>query len=359
MQVSKSKGKRGSPAPSHAALPSSSLEPLETAGQPPDPHISHKRFGSIDFNSCPPIDPLEAKFRHGGWAEDRRRVYDALMSTHQPDRRCDAFANCGSSLYLNRDGDELVLTSNHCHDRLCVPCQVARRQLLVKNVTSQITSSKRTVRFCTLTLRARECPLKDQLDRITLCFKGLRRREWWKANISGGAFFLEVKLGSGSGAWHVHAHCLVEGSFIDQRTLSSEWHAVTGDSYIVDVRAVPDAARRASYVTKYATKPADATVLRSPDHLQEFVTAIKGKRLFQCFGGWKDFALDDDDAPKRNLTVIGPIESLAARAREGDPSSLRFYEAALRKWPSLSHIFGEARPPPLDDRGTSLSESSL
>lgn len=327
-----------------ALVPSSSLEPLETPEQAPSSAIDHRRYGSADHDSFPTASAFEQSFRHSGWAADRKRVYDALMTTHQGNRRCDAFANCGSSLFLNSSGDDLVLTSNHCHDRLCQPCQTARRALLVANVTEAIAQSRLTTRFLTLTLRAREARLLDQLQRITDCFKCLRRRKFWKESIIGGAFFIECKLGANSGAWHVHLHVLVESHFIDQRTLSSEWLAVTGDSYIVDVRAITNPEKRAAYVTKYATKPADASVIRSPDALQEFVTAIKGKRLFQCFGTWKDFALEESSEGKSHLAVIGNLETLISDAKNGDPTAKRWVEAAVRKWPSLaSHL---ERPPP-------------
>lgn len=345
VQVSIKRGLRGTPRP---PVPSSSLEPLETSEQFLSEQISHPRYGSSEHDSFPSASPAEQSFRHSCWHADRRRVYDALMSTGQPQRRVDAFANCGSALFLSKDGDDLALTSNHCHDRLCQPCQTARRALLVANVIQAITTSKRTVRFLTLTLRARDCLLSDQLARLTACFKELRRRKWWKAHVDGGAMFIECKIGEKSHAWHVHAHCLIEGGYFEQKELSAEWHAVTGDSYIVDVRSVTDPARRAAYVTKYATKPADSTVLRNVDRLQEFILCIKGKRLFQCFGEWKTFSLEGDDEPRRNLTVIGSVENLAARARAGEAEASRFYYAACRKWPHLSQTFGSPAPPPTE-----------
>jgi hypothetical protein len=219
--------------------------------------------------------------------------------------------------------------------------------MLCANVTEAINLSKKTVRFCTITLRATQATLVNQLQRLTESFKSLRRRKWWKETVVGGALFIEVKLGENSKAWHVHGHLLTEGSFIDQRTFAQEWHAVTGDSYIVDVRACPDPERRAMYVTKYATKPAHPSVLQSPDHLQEFVTAIKGKRLFQCFGTWKDFALDATEPQASNLTLIGSIENIFNNARSGDTDATRWMEAAVRKWPHLADTF--AIPPPPRD----------
>lgn len=276
-------------------------------------------------------------------------MYAALVATSQPNRRLDAFANCGSSLWLHRDGDELALTSNACHDRLCIPCQVARRARLVETILVRVAEATDRVRHVTLTLKCQPVSLAAQLDRLTASFRRLRHRKFWASHVVGGAAFLEVKLGKNSHDWHAHLHILCEGSFIDQRTLCEEWHAVTGDSFITYIEPLGDPRRRALYVTKYATKPIDRTVISSTDHLQEAVCALKGRRLFQCFGTWDGFADDDADAtPRRCLTSIGPLTQLFSDARRGDVDARRWVDAALRKWPSLAESFGAPGTPTLE-----------
>lgn len=203
---------------------------------------------------------------------------------------------------------------------------------------------ERKTRFVTLTQRASDTPLPDQLDKLYRDFSTLRRRQWWKAHVTGGGAFLEVKLGASSGLWHAHLHILVEGDYLSQKELSAEWYAVTGASYIVDVRAVPDAVHRARYVTKYVTKPADSSVFADPAKLAIFVGAMKGRRLCFTFGSWRGLQLDPDEPSADQWRSIAPLCQLFSDARSGDEHAVRWTAALLRKYPNLAAAFG--RPPP-------------
>lgn len=328
----------------------SSVHSPETTDDSSGVHISHPRYGPVDHDDLSPVTPLEASFRHSCWAATRKRVYDALVRTHQKERRIDRFANCGSALWLNRDGDELVLTSNGCHDRFCVPCQTARRHALVERILVRISEARHQVRHVTLTLKCQPIGLAAQFDRLVASFRRLRANRFWRENVTGGAAFIELKLGKNSHDWHVHFHCLVETRWLDQAQLCKEWHRVTGDSYITHVEPIGDPKRRALYVTKYATKPLDSTVTSSPQHLDEAVETLKGRRLFTCFGSWDGLAADDDQDTS-NLRPVGSLNSLHRDAHDGDATALRWLEAAYRKWPSLREFFppprpGDERPPP-------------
>lgn len=315
---------------------SSSLDKPETSDPSTAAHLSSPRYGAIDHDDLAPVTPQESAYRHSCWAADRRRVYAALQRTHQSNRRQQSFANCGSSLWLHKTADDLCLTSNHCHDRLCLPCNLSRRARLIESLCLVCADAKAPVRFCTLTLKHNHLALSDQIDRLFSCFRLLRRRPWWKKSVQGGAIFLEIKVGK-DGLWHPHFHLLCETHWLDQRELASEWYAVTGDSYLCDVRPMPEPQKRIVYVTKYATKPCDQTVLNFPDKLDEFVCAIKGRRLFQPFGTWKKLLPADSDAvDKSTLSPLGNIHTLAFDAATGDPHAIRYWQAALRKWPGLS-----------------------
>ena len=88
----------------------------------------------------------------------------------------------------------------------------------------------------TLTLRHSDTPLRDQIKRLSQCFNNLKRREWWKSRVKGGVMFTELKIGRDN-KWHVHCHIIAESSYLPNHELSQEWHAVTGDSPVVDVLA--------------------------------------------------------------------------------------------------------------------------
>lgn len=323
------KGEAGTPALS------SSLEPLETSPPPSPAHIDHTRLGKVTAYTPRTVTEEESHFRHSGWAVRRRKVYHALMSTGQSENRIAAFANCGSALFVAVDhgSGNARLTCNACHDRFCVVCGRTKARVISAATTALIKAH--STRFLTLTLRASDTPLVDQLGRITRDFTVLRRRAWWKEHVDGGAAFLEVKVGENSGRWHVHLHVLVAGTYLPQAELSREWYAVTGDSFIVDVRECTDPAGRSRYVTKYVTKPASAEVFEDAARLEEFVKAIKGKRLCNTFGSWRGTCLDPSAPAEGEWESVGELSVVMRRAAGGDGASLRLLLLLRDKYPGL------------------------
>lgn len=263
-------------------------------------------------------------------------------------RQLDAFANCGNSLWLKRDGNELVLISNTCRHRACDPCNVARRQQLVDRVVLAVAEAKLDVRHVTLTLKCQPVGLKSQVDRLYASFRRMRDNKFWREHVPGGIAFFETKLGKNTHDWHVHFHIICETSWLDHKRLCEEWHKVTGDSFITYVEPIGNPQRRALYVTKYATKPLDQTVTNSPAHLDEAQEVLKGRRLFFTFGTWKKLQVDDDEEGGRQLTSVGSLSMLQSDASAGDATARRWLEAAHRKWPSLATWF-PLRPPPPDE----------
>ncbi|MBH5808787.1 protein rep, partial [Neisseria meningitidis] len=77
--------------------------------------------------------------------------------------------------------------------------------------------------------------LKKYKEQRRNALKGQRFVEYAKA--FGGVHSIEIKRGKNSGLWHPHVHMIwlcEEPPSASQ--LSREWLAITGDSYIVDVR---------------------------------------------------------------------------------------------------------------------------
>jgi hypothetical protein len=158
---------------------------------------------------------------------------------------------------------------------------------------------------------------------------------------------LELKVGERDGLWHAHLHCLVNGSFIDQRTLSTEWHSVTGDSSIVDVRAVPDAGHAARYVAKYATKPADASVYKSQDHLDEMICSLSKRRLCLTWGTWRGVDLDAPIEDNHEWSKRQPIAMLVANAKLGDLAAAAICKQIAAKHALFAKLFTWT-PDPVD-----------
>ena len=123
--------------------------------------------------------------------------------------------------------------------------------------------------FCTLTLCGKGEKLTDLIDRLYKCFRALRQHPLWTNAVRGGGAFLEVKWIDKFGRWHPHLHCIIDADFMDQGHLSTAWHSITRDSFIVDIRRVRDIKGQQRYVTKYASKPLNTSFSTSPHLLDE------------------------------------------------------------------------------------------
>lgn len=323
--------------PDRGTIPcvTASLDPLEsTVENLGDPSLPQTRYGSGEHDDLPPASEAEQRAAHHDWPQERQWIYASLGRTGTPQRALAAFAACGGNIWVASADGEPVLYCNSCHSRHCQTCARRKRAALVAAVAHRLAAARDRCRFVTLTLRCQPVPLTDQLDRLYASFRRLRQRKFWRDRVTGGCLFIEIKLGENSGKWHVHAHCLVEGSFLQQTELAEEWHAVTGDSYIVDVRSIVEDTKVASYVAKYATKPLHSNVVRSPNHLDECVCATRGRRLVQTFGDWA--GIDEEAAePQQNVKMIGNLEQLMTDANAGDAVAIRWLEAVHRKWPTL------------------------
>jgi len=117
--------------------------------------------------------------------------------------------------------------------------------------------------------------------------------------VVGAVWSYEVKRGKGSGSWHPHLHMIVLAeSMPDQAALSSEWHNITGDSFIVDVRPISqdDPASGFIEVFKYAVKFSD----QSPEDTVHAWSTLAGKRLLDSSGAFRgvdvpESLLDDSE----------------------------------------------------------------
>lgn len=322
---------------------SSSVHTLETNQQIAGLHIRHLRCGSYEHDTEPIIEE-ESAFRHSHWAVRRSQIWKAYSRVGIGDSRLSRFANCGSGLWLQRsaNGDELHLSCNKCHDRWCSACQSERAGLIREKVAQHLAG--RSVRMLTLTLRHSPTPLADQIKRLYQSFNNFRRRSSWKLHVTGGVAFLECKVSEKSGMWHPHLHILNEGSFWDQKEISREWHAVTGDSSIVHVRKVDSSEHAAFYVTKYVTKPADSSVFAQEVKLDELIISLRGTRLALPFGGWQHLKLTEKPTLDVAWISVGKMETLHSKAASGDSEAIRWLEAAQRRWPLFNSLFALPKP---------------
>lgn len=285
-------------------------------------HLKSERQPREDY-AIPPLLTGEALFRHSGWQRQRQQTWDCLQRINPMSMACYRFANCGSGAWiqLSSSGDAARCVCNCCHHRLCVPCQRAVGRIVQDNLTAHIKGKR--VRFVTLTLRHSRTPLADQVSRLYTSFSALRRRKDIAPLFVGGVSILEVKVSERDGLWHAHLHILTEGSFVDKRDLSAAWHAVTGDSSIVDIRQVQDDAKTAGYICKYISKPIDASLYANSPMLDEYVTAISGRKTMATFGTWRGLKLKQRPADTTEWHSFISLIDFAARCRARDPHALR------------------------------------
>lgn len=149
------------------------------------------------------------------------------------------------------------------------------------------------------------------------------------AKAIGGVHSIEAKRGANSGQWHPHAHMIwLCHEAPDQAALSAEWHAWTGDSFVVDVRPFHggDLVGGFMEVFKYALKFSE---LPLDDNWHAFET-LSGKRLVDAFG-----VLRGVDVP----------DELADDLIDDLPYIDLFYQWAERAGYSLMKVTGIQHPP--------------
>jgi hypothetical protein len=202
----------------------------------------------------------------------------------KPNTHVGAIRECRTHATFQRDsatGDVQVF-GDSCRDRWCVMC-CAQKQAFAKDQAAMYISSLKAPRFLTLTLKNNESDLKSQVTFLQQSFSKLRNRAYWKKNVTGGIWFLEVKRGKNSEQWHPHLHILLDGNYMEQGRLSALWELVTFGSPIIYITRISDKEHAAKYVAKYSAKPAVLKNMPLEDRM-ETITALFRKRLCGTFG---------------------------------------------------------------------------
>lgn len=132
---------------------------------------------------------------------------------------------------------------------------------------------------------------EDLAERFKHLHKG--QRELWMRKhrgrgsaldgVAAAVWSYEVKRGKNSGSWHPHLHMIaLAESMPDAVQLSSEWHNITGDSFIVDVRPISQEDPVSGFVEvfKYAVKFSD----QAPADTVHAWETLAGKRLLASSG---------------------------------------------------------------------------
>ena len=247
----------------------------------------------------------EQSTAHRGLQSSRKTIAEALHGEAATKHRAYRIRDCSQVPVFGVDEEgELFVRLGLCKDRLCPLCSSQRSKEVGERVHRQV-SAFDACRFLTLTLKHRQESLSSALSRLREGFRRLRQRRSWRTKVSACVFSLEVKWSEKTESWHPHLHILADGGFWEQRDLAREWKECTGDSPIVDIRAVPSRNHAAFYIAKYVCK-AEGIDQWPPYRICEFAVTMHGKRMIESWGRKRMQAIDetiDDRVPERRRCV--------------------------------------------------------
>lgn len=177
-----------------------------------------------------------------------------FLGTREP-RRAVKCARCGNLLHFRHwlDHDRITLAGGYfCGQwKLCLTCAIKRGATglanLVPLLVDQLQAAPQLRAYLVTVTTKDGADCAERFEHLRTCGRRYlerrndakkKRRGYVEANKASGIYWaFEGGLGKGSGSWHWHSHavwlCKVKP---DARKLSEEWHAITGDSFIVDVR---------------------------------------------------------------------------------------------------------------------------
>jgi hypothetical protein len=166
-----------------------------------------------------------------------------------------------------------------CSLKWCPRCQwwiTERRKRILGLWAAKISQPKHLI----LTQRNFSVLTRKELKTHTQNLARMRRSKSMK-NVKGGCVTVEI-TNEGKG-WHVHSHWLIDVRWLDMGTISRTWGKLVGQAFAIvkikDVRAKDYLQEVSKYVCE-----GSAMAKWPPEHILEFVTAVRGRRFFFPFG---------------------------------------------------------------------------
>ncbi len=302
--------------------------------QKPDVRAPAERRAGAEVDGWRAVDGHQ---RHNpGWAVRHRRNgrmgggFDVDAATKDERRIAHRIRHCGERLVFRApncecdpDARPSLVGANLCTHRMCHHCSRLRSRKLAGRVRERVDELRidGITRYALLTLTYRDTEvLEGCIDRCWRDLRKLRDRALWKS-VLGSVATIEIKRGERSGLWHPHLHVLVArpscrclrgrrpddyGQFcihgrvscphaLNQCCIVEAWREITGDSYVVDIRAVRadsegDMGGAIREVVKYCTKLTEVDAEVRDDGLTDVLElhrAIRGRRLLVTTGEFR------------------------------------------------------------------------
>jgi plasmid rolling circle replication initiator protein Rep len=226
--------------------------------------------------------------------------------------------NCGTYLVFTEyyTINEIRLTKSYfCKKHLlCQLCAIRRGAKMLSRYLDrykELLLSKPLNKAYMVTLTVKDgSDLKERFDHLQKSVKHLIKKRHYNGDsvmndVTGAVWSYEFKRGKNSKEWHPHCHGVwLSPCKPDQYQLSKEWHEITKDSFIVDVREItPDNPVLGflevfKYAIKFSSQPPKDTYHASLE--------LKNKRLISSFGDFYGISAPDDlnDDPLEGLPFV-------------------------------------------------------
>lgn len=249
---------------------------------------------------------------------------DGLHNTH----RAEQLLECRHYAWFvrHKTTKAVKVVANACRLRWCPVCAEAKRMRIKSAVSAWVKTVKKP-KFLTVTIKHSDTPLAAQIDRLYKAFRLFRKHKTLTDRCRGGVWFFQIKRSKRSGEWHPHLHIVMDSDYINKVHLQDDWLMTTGDSYVVDIRAIKNPGKVSDYVSRYCAKPCNLSDFKADDQ-DEIAGVLHGKRLCGRFGSgnqcdFKPKRLDDINEWERIGTWIDIVSN-----REHLPE----YKKLIRAW---------------------------
>jgi hypothetical protein len=262
------------------------MELTQTLTREPGQDAAPSLLDSIETTA---YDPLPSDYRKLKTAhyepelEAAISLYSRIDELEKTEKRID-LENCRHFAWFVRHEmtGQIKVVANACHLRWCPICAGAKRMMIKSAVSKWLRTVKRP-KFMTFTLKHSTEELPDQIKRLYKAYRLFRQHKLLKKKQRGGVWFFQLKRSKKTEEWHPHLHVVVDMDYINKVEIQDEWLLVTGDSFVVDIRAIKDAGKVVDYVARYCASPCNLPDY-SPDDQDSIYYALSGKRLCGRFG---------------------------------------------------------------------------
>lgn len=256
--------------------------------------------GTVGYKGMP------EKLKRYSTARLRALEMQEYCNVQQNVKMSNKLANCANYLVFRhyfRIDEVRLHAAQFCKKHLLCPmCAIRRGAKMLKAYLEkyQLVIAERpslTPYLVTLTVK-NGLDLDERVNHLRQSMKKMTesRRNALKGLISLNEFskssggFHSVEVTNRGNGWHPHVHMIwLCSEKPNQSLLSKEWQAITGDSYIVDVRPLHDPVEGFLEVCKYALKFSDLSL---SDNYHAF-EVMSGMRLIDAHGILRGVVIPD------------------------------------------------------------------